>query len=438
MAIEVSAGFPRPVLALSGSYRSYVLLVLVLVGTFAWIDRQVLAMVLQSVKREFSLSDTQLGMLGGVAFGLFYSTLALPVAWLADRFNRRNIIALALGLWSIATAVCGAATGYSGLFLARMGVGVGEAGAGAPSQSIISDLFPPQRRGLALGLLYSYMPLGYVASYSLGGWLNDEVGWRAAFLIFGVPGVLLALLVRVTVPEPLRGRSESRHISGKESAPQFWGTLRYFLRRPTLRHLPIAGAAHGIGMSAAGVWLPAFFIRTFGMSSTAIGMRLALIFGVAGLAGTLGGGYLADRLAGRRDDAAWYPRLCAIVLCTTLPFTIGMYLAKSATLALALFVVPTVLNHMILGPVLASVQNLAGPSRRAMAAAFYTLLVNLISYGAGPLVIGVLSDFFNARLGSDALRYSLMFLVPSSALLAAIYFALAARNMRADLEGVET
>lgn len=437
MAIEVSQGLPDRAFGLSGAYRGYVLVVLVLVGAFAWIDRQLLAIVLESVKKEFSLSDTQLGMLGGVAFGVFYSALALPVAWLADRFNRRNIIAVAVGLWSVATAMCGGATGYTSLFLARMSVGVGEAGAAAPSQSIIADLFPPDRRGFALALLYSYMPIGYVVSYSLGGWLNDELGWRTAFMVFGVPGLLLALLVRLTVQEPQRGRWEARQTSIRTEAPKFWGTMKYFLSRPTLRHLPLAGAAHGIGMSGIGIWLPTFFMRSYGMSSTEIGLRLALILGVAGIGGTLAGGYVADRLARRNNDASWYPRLCAIVLFISLPFTIAMYLAGSANLALALFVIPTVLNHMILGPVLASIQSLAGPSRRAMAAAFYLLLANLISFGLGPLLTGALSDFFHDRFANDALRYSLLVLICGATSLAAVHFVLAARNMRADLKCVE-
>jgi predicted MFS family arabinose efflux permease len=434
MAIEVSRGLPGRTFSLSGAYRGYVLGVLVLVGAFAWIDRQLLSMLLESIKKEFALSDTQLGMLGGLAFGAFYSTLALPAAWLADRFNRRNIIAIAVALWSVATAICSAATGYYSLFFARMGVGVGEAGAAAPSQSIISDVFPPERRGFALALLYCYMPLGYVVSYALGGWLNDEVGWRTSFVIFGLPGVILAVLVRLTVREPQRAFRDSSQAASK---PPFWGTLKYFLSRPTLRYLPIAGALHGIGMSGAAVWLPAFFIRSYGMTSTEIGVRLALIFGTAGLAGTLAGGYLADRLVSRKNDSSWYPRLCAIVLFGTLPFTIGMYLSGSATLALMLFVVPTVLNHMILGPVLASIQNVAGASRRAMGAAFYLFLANLVAFGMGPLLAGFLSDLFQPSLGKDALRYSLMFLIAGSAFLGAIHFLFAARHMQADLARAE-
>jgi MFS family permease len=435
MATEASVTFsPAARPAETQRYKYYVLGVLVLVGACSWIDRQVLAIVLQSIKLEMSLTDTQLGLVGGVAFGLFYVALGLPVAWLADRYSRRNIIALATALWSGMTALTASATSFTSLFLCRLGVGIGEAGNAAPAQSLVSDYFPAHRRAFAMGVLYSYIPIGYLVSYSLGGWLNDTVGWRNAFILFGVPGLLLALLVRATVREPIRGAADNattRHAE-HDSPASLVVTLRYFLSQSALRHLPLGGAAHGIGMFAMAIWLPAFFMRTHHMSSTAVGLRLALIMGVAGMLGTLGGGHLVDRCVSKTRDPRWCGWLCSAFLATTVPFTIAVFLVADANLALLLFIVPSVLNHMILGPVVAAMQNLAGINRRATAAAFYLFLVNLISAGLGPVLAGWLSDELQPRYGTEALRYSLLVLVPIMSSWASLHFFLGGSAMRAS------
>ena len=200
----VTVAHPRAGAGFSASqlYRNYVLGLLMTVGVFSWVDRQIFSVLLQSIKLEFSFSDTQLGLLGGVAFGLFYATVGLPIAWLADRFSRRNIIAVCLALWSLMTALCGAAGGFWSLFLARMGVGIGEAGGSAPAQSLISDYFPPERRGFALGVLFTYLPLGFLVAFLVGGWVNEFFGWRTAFAVVGLPGVVLALVLWLTLREP--------------------------------------------------------------------------------------------------------------------------------------------------------------------------------------------------------------------------------------------
>ena len=188
----------------SPRYRAYVLALLIAVGVVGWVDRNVFAVLLQSIKIEFALSDTALGLLGGVAFGVFYAALGLPVAWLADRYDRRTLLAGALALWSVFTAACSLATGAVSLFFTRVAVGIGEAGGAPPSVSLVADYFPRERRAFALGLLYLYIPLGFVVGYLLGGWLNELVGWRAACLWLGLPGIALAVLVRLTLREPPR------------------------------------------------------------------------------------------------------------------------------------------------------------------------------------------------------------------------------------------
>jgi len=266
-------------------YRYYVLGVLTLVGTFSWMDRQLFSIVLESIKRDLHFSDTQLGLLGGIAFGLFYSTVGLPLARLADRVNRRNMIAGTLALWSVMTALCGFTSNFFSMFLARTGVGIGEAGSAPASLSMVSDYFAPSVRGRAMGFLYTYVPIGYVLAYASGGFLNDTVGWRAAFVLFGIPGVLLALLIRLTVKEPERGQSDAGAAPVAVQAGLL-STLGTFLRVRSLRHLPLAGALHGLGAFGAAVWVPAYFMRVHSMTSFQIGSRLALIMGTAGLAGS--------------------------------------------------------------------------------------------------------------------------------------------------------
>ncbi len=417
----------------TGAYPYYVLAVLIVLGLFAWIDRQILSIVLQSVKVEFSLTDTQLGLIGGVAFGLFYVTVALPVAWLADRLNRRVIIAASVALWSVMTALCGLTGGFWSLFLARMGVGIGEAGVSAPSQSMLADYFPPHRRGVVMGVLYSYVPLSYLVSYGFGGWLNEAFGWRTAFIIFGLPGLLLAALVHVTVREPPRAEAIAM---GRSRVGSFPAALGNVTRLATLRRLSLAGACHALGMVAASVWLPAFFIRVHHMSSSAIGMRLALILGLGGLIGTFTGGQLADRA--RRRDERWYLWFCSLAVVSAVPFIVAMYLTRDASAALLLYIVPAILNHTVLGPTFASVQNISGGRHRALGVAFYLFAVNLISMGMGPLLIGYLSDLFHARYGNDGLRYSLLYVTSTASVCSGLFYFVSARSLTRDRDRLNT
>jgi predicted MFS family arabinose efflux permease len=287
-----------------------------------------------------------------------------------------------------------------------------------------------------MGVLYCYLPIGYFLSYSLGGLLSDSVGWRKVFIYFGIPGVLLAILVRSTIPEPRR----SSHATSAEqrSAPSLGSALRYFLTHRSLRHLPLAGAAHGIGMFGLAVWMPAYMMRTYHLSAGAAGIRLALAMGIAGLVGTIGGGQIVDRLVAKTRDTRWYAYSCCVFLLTSLPFMIAVFcFASDANTATLLYAIPMVLNHMILGPVVATVQNLAGATRRAMAAAFYLFLVNLVASTLGPLIIGALSDALGARFGANSLRYSLSILVSITISWAASHFYLAGRSIPADLRDAE-
>lgn len=412
-------------------YRAYVLALLVVVGIVGWVDRNVFAVLLEAIKLDLELSDTQLGLLGGAAFGVFYASVGLPVAWLADRSNRSVLLAGALGLWSVMTAACGLAAGFGSLFLARVGVGVGEAGGAPPSQSLVSDYFPPERRAFALGILYLYIPLGFVIGFAVGGWLGETLGWRLTFVVVGLPGVLLALVLRLTLREPPRGFSEG--LARPASRAQFLSTLRYFIERPTLRHLPLAGAAHGLGAFAAAVWLPAYFTRTFDVGAAEAGAWMALAYGVGGGVGVLGGGYLADRLVRRHGDERWYAWGSAAAVLASVPAAIALYVVDDPRAAVLALLVSTTFGHMFLGPATAMMQGLAGLERRATAAAVYLLLVNLVSMGLGPVAVGIASDVLGPRLGADALRYALLVIVSSTWVWSAVHLLLASRTLRADL-----
>jgi predicted MFS family arabinose efflux permease len=419
----------------SWRYRYFVVGVLALVGTVSWADRQLLSILLESIKSEFHFTDTQLGLLSGIAFGLFYAAVGLPVAWLAERVSRRNLLALSVGIWSVMTAAGGLATGFLSLFAVRVGVGLAESGASPASQSIVSDYFPQERRGFAMGLLYLYVPVGYVLAYGAGGFLNQSVGWRQAFVLVGLPGVLVALLVRLTVTEPRRGLSDPGRAS--LAIEGVGATARHFFRLRSLRHIPLAGAIHAIGAFGAASWVPAFFIRTHGMTSLQAGSRLALLMASAGLAGAILGGILCDRLAAKTRNPALYAIVPGIFLLLSVPFTLLAFGARSPTMALLFYSVPAFCNHLILGPIVASMQNLAGTRRRAIAAAYYSFTVNLFSMGAGPLIVGFLSDRFAAQFGSNALRYSLMSLISFTCAWAALHLFLAGRTIKWDLQQTE-
>ena len=413
------------------AYRGYVLALLVAVGVVGWVDRNVFAVLLESIKLDLELSDTELGLLGGAAFGVFYAAVGLPVAWLADRTNRSLLLAFALGLWSLMTAACGLATSFMTLFLARMGVGIGEAGGSPPSQSLVSDYFPPERRALALGVLYLYIPLGFVVGFALGGWLGETLGWRLAFVAIGLPGVLLAIVLRLTLAEPPRGFSEGTIAPPSRTA--FFATLGWFVTCRSLRHLPLAGAAHGLGAFAAAVWLPSYFVRMFDVGPAEAGVWMAVTYGLGGGIGVLGGGYLADRLVRRSGDARWYAWGSASALAASVPCAAVLYLTNHPAVAVSALLVATTLGHMLLGPVTAMMQSLAGIHRRATAAAVYLLLVNLVSMGFVPVSVGLVSDMLGPRLGAEALRFALLGIVTTTGLWAAAHLVQVGKTLRDDL-----
>jgi predicted MFS family arabinose efflux permease len=415
----------------STSYRNYVIALIWLVMLLRFVDLQIISVLLGSIRKEFDASDTQLGLLSGLAFALFYGTLGIPIAWLADRANRRNIIVAALGLWSAMTAVCGLAGTFTQLFLARVGVGVGEAGGQPPAYSLVSDYVPPEKRSSVFAILSSAVPVGVFTGFIIGGWVSAIWGWRAAFLVVGIPGVLLAILIRFTLREPPRGFAEQRAVDTKPIPAG--EALRYLWSVRSYRHLVLATSIFTLGAIGSGIWIPQFFERVHGMPIAEVATWLAFIYGGGGVFGSMFGGWLADRLAARTGDRRWFAWLSSIASASILPFSLFTYLWHNPITALLVHLCTTTLMHAWMGPAYGTIQTLAGVKRRAMAAAINGLLVNLVALGLGPFIVGVASEYFKANYGDNSLRYSILPVVVVAYLWAALHFLLAARTLREDL-----
>lgn len=413
--------------------RRYVLGLLVLVYTFNFIDRQILAILLPAIKAEFGLSDTVLGFLAGPAFVLFYATLGVPIALLADRWNRRNLIALALAVWSGMTALSGAAANVTQLALARVGVGIGEAGCSPPAHSMIADLYAPAERSTALGIFTLGISAGIMIAYLAGGWVADNIGWREAFFIVGVPGVLLALLVRFTIEEPRRGQSEGR--IDDRARPGLLSVARFLLGRHSFMHLALGSGVAAFNGYAVISWFPTFLYRSHGMDLAEIGVWLGLILGIAGGLGFAGGGYVADRLG--RFGARW--SLWGVAAATLIGwlFHLFVFIAPDEYWALALFVVPSIFANFYLATTFAQVQGMVGLRMRAVASALLLFILNLIGLGLGPQAAGILSDLLASALGAESMRYSLLIVGAIMLPWAALHYVFAARHIERDLARAE-
>jgi predicted MFS family arabinose efflux permease len=409
--------------------RNYALVLLTIVYSFNFIDRQLLAILQEPIKLELSLSDSQLGLLTGFAFALFYVIAGIPIARWADRSNRRNIISLSLGLWSLMTAVSGLTHNFIQLLAARVGVGVGEAGGSPPSHSIVSDIFPPEKRASAMSFYSTGVNIGILFGFLLGGWLNEFFGWRVAFIVVGAPGVLLALLVRFTLREPIRGLTENKQ-SSDEQVP-FSQVLHLLWSRLSFRHMVFAGSLNAFVIYATVNWLASFFIRSHGMTTGELGTWLAMSSGLFGAIGVFFGGFFADKLASR--DKRWYVWLSAVMMLICVPFTIAVYSASNQYTALMLAFVPGTLFNVYLGTTIATTHGLVGQRMRATSSAILFLVLNIIGLGLGPWSIGLLSDYLLPALGIESLRYALLYIIPAVTFWSACHFYLASRTLRDDL-----
>jgi len=413
----------------STGYQNYVLGLLTLVYTFNFFDRQIVTILQEPIKAELGLFDWQLGLLTGLSFAVFYTILGIPIARLADKSNRRNIVAISLTVWSGMTALTGFTQNFVQILLARMGVGIGEAGGSPPAHSMISDYFPPKKRATALSIYSMGVYIGLMIAFGLGGWLATKYGWRGAFLIVGVPGILLAVIMRLTVKEPIRGFYDSEKAKSIPT-PGFLESIKYLFSKKTFTFLAFGTGLHAYVGYAYTSWMPPFMSRIHEMDLTTIGLAFAFSIGVGGGLGTFLGGFISDRLAKR--DNRWYMWISSWSILISLPLGYLVLFTGNIPLLIGVFFITNVLFGMYLGPSIAVSHSLVPAHLRSMASAVLFFVLNIIGIGLGPLITGILSDLFEPSLGVESLRYALAISILAD--LAALYlFYLAAKTYNKDL-----
>ena len=415
------------------SYKRYVLATLTAVYTLNLVDRVLMILLLQPIKEDLRLSDTQLGFLTGIAFGLFYAIVGVPIARLADRGgNRVTISSVSIGLWGLTVMACLFVTSYPQLVLARIAAAVGESGCKPPTYSLVGDYFPnPTERTRAMAVYWLGSPLASLIAFILGGRLNDLYGWRMTFFVMGIPGLLLAILVNRTIDEPRVRASrtvdrKNPHLSLKEVLNRLW-------RQRSTRHLVIALILLYTMSFGLAPWYAAFMIRSHGMGTAELGVWLGLLFGLGGIAGVLLGGYLANRWFA--DSEKKQMRMTALTVAALVPCFIAFLMMPQKEGAL-IALVPLVLTfNLFFAPTYALLQRLVADHMRATTLAVVMLLANVIGMGVGPQVVGIMSDLFKPFAGSDSLRYA-MLIVSFVAVWAAYHFWQVGRTVEQDLSAL--
>lgn len=411
--------------------RTYVLIVLTLVFVVNYLDRQILGILVPQIKAEFHLSNTEVGVLTGPAFAIVYAVLGMPLAIFADRLNRRNVIAISLAAFSAMTVLCGYTVQYWQLLVARFGTGIGEAGTSPSINSILSDLYPPEKRASALAFYSAGLNVGLLLGFFGGGWIAEHYGWRHAFLAAGFPGLLLVLVLLGTVKEPVRGAIE--RLSDTSAAPRFWSVVAFLWTQPSFRWIALGSAMSSFGGYANLAFLPLFFKISHHMTPSQTGLALALLTGIGGAFGTYLAGVIADRLI--RRDIRWGMFVPIVATCIAIPFAPIFLLASSTAVALAAAIVPSMMGAAFLGPSYAMAQNLVPLRMRAQAAAILLFVLNIIALSLGPLTVGTVSDLLQPVLGADSLRYAMMTSMLTGALAALCYWR-ASRTLKADIARV--
>ena len=418
----------EPTSTSQASPRSGVVLgMLLLVYIFNFVDRQILSILAAPIQADLDLSDSQMGLLGGFAFALLYSTLAVPLAALADRTSRTWVITVSLALWSGFTALCGLAQGFWHIFLARLGVGIGEAGGVAPSYALIGDYFPSSKRAFALSIYSLGIPLGSAAGVMMGGYIAAAVDWRLAFFAVGLAGVLIAPLFKLLVkdkPKPVIGGE-----LGAQPLPSLKETFAVLSRKPSFWLLGFGAACSSMLGYGIAFWLPSLLQRSFGFDLVTTSQFYGALLLLGGVTGILGGGWLGDRLG--RGNRSWYAWVAAVAYVLGTPlFALGIA-SQDAKIAFLLFLLPQAFSYVWLGPVLSAVQHLVTPPARATASALFLLINNLIGLGGGIYAMGAFSDFLTPFYGTEALRYSMLYALVLY-LVAALLMGLAGRYLPRD------
>jgi len=430
----------------SAGYTRYAMWLLLGIYIVNFLDRQVVNILAEPIKRDLHLADWQLGMMSGFAFAVFYTLLGVPIARLAERQNRPFIIATALAAWSAFTVLCGFAQNFVQLCLSRIGVGVGEAGGTPPAHSLISDYVPKEKRASALAFYSMGVPLGSLLGMAMGGVVADAYGWRVAFMVAGAPGVVLAIVVALTLKET---RSQLAHdlAAAKANQPSFGATMALLGGKPTFWFLCFGAAIKSFISYGHAPFTASFFLRNhgpevaaladgFGLKSVGfLGLAIGLISGVCGAASSMVGGWIADKAAAKDIRNIVLAPMLAVTV--TVPVFIAAMLADSAVVALGLLVIPYLLNYFWYGPVYSTAQGIVPPNMRATSAAVVLFVVNLIGLGLGPLAVGLLSDLFAGPLGlgeADGVRWALI-VAAGMGLVSGLLFLLARRTIQRDLEG---
>ena len=414
-----------------GRWYAFSILFVIYVANF--VDRSILGILNQPIKEDLGLTDTELGFLNGLAFAVFYTVMGLPLARLADRWVRRHLLIICLVAWSVMTMLSGIALVYWHLVLARIGVAIGEAGATPASHSMISDLFAPEQRTSVLSMYSGAAAVGVFIGMLLGGYIADEYGWRWAFIVVGAPGLILAIIAHITLKEPSRGATDPQKTNVQDDAPKIGEILRHlFVDSKSFRYMAIAASLHNFASVGIMTWLPAFLVRSHGLSYTEIGVWLAGLSLFGSLVGVVGGGILSEYL-GRRD-VRWFLWVPGIASLLSVPFAAFSLLYFDHRVALMVYLVPAMLGHVFLGPAYGMAQNLVGSRMRAFAATVLLFMGVLIGQGMGPQFVGILSDVIQAHssVGEDSLRYALLAAL-SFSIIATFFYIVAAPHFARDL-----
>jgi MFS family permease len=411
--------------------RHYILFMVTLVFVVNYLDRQILAILLPFIKKEFGVSDTALGLLTGPAFAIIYAVLGVPLALLADRVNRRNVIAVSLTLFSIATVACNYVVNFWQLVFARAFVGIGEAGTGPSINSIISDLYPPKERATALAIYSAGLNVGLLIAFFGGGVMAQTYGWRSAFLVAGIAGLVVVVLFLLTVSEPARGHSEGMADSGETH--DLIATFKFLWNQKSFRYLSLGTSMSAFSGYAGIAFVPSFLARSHHMTATQIGLLLSITTGIFGFLGTATAGIIADRLG--KKDISRTMLVPVVATFIALPFAPFFYLSNNLTVVIIAFSLPQFLGASYLGPAYAATQGLVPLRMRATAAAILIFILNIIGLSFGPLTTGILSDLLRPSLGDDSLRWAL--LANTFATLAGAWlYWLSSRHLRQDMERV--
>ena len=393
-------------------HRTYALIILTLIYMSSHIDRSIVGILAQPIKDELGVSDTAIGFLGGFAFAVFYATLGIPLALLADRTNRRNIIAGAVTVWSLMTVACGLATNFLQLVLARIGVGIGEAGSSPQSHSMIADMYATHERSRAMSVYTLGVTFGVMLGFVIGGYVSTHWGWRSAFFVAGAPGLLLGVILYFTVREPQRGLADGlapgarKPQSFSEAMAGLGQAFVFIWRSRACRHVVVGLTLTSFVGYGGTIWAAPFLERTHHIPRADIGLILGPLAGLAGGFGTVLGGYLADRLA--RGDLRWNSWIIAVGKFGAAPLILAFYTIDNFNIAILFYMPAAVLGAFYLGPSFAIIQSVAPVAMRATAAAITLFILNFIALGLGPLFVGILSDALKATYGSESLRYALM------------------------------